>query len=113
MALGMSYKDYWYGDCMMVRYYRQAHRIRQRQMNAEAWLQGGYFFDALVAVAPILIPFNKHPKLGEYPKEPYPIDREMKKESERRKMETMKLKFMAKVGRANEQLKRKDGDGNG
>lgn len=113
MALGMSYDEYWNGDCMLVKYYRQAERIRQRRMNSQAWLQGRYVYDAIMAVAPVLIPFNKHPKPGEYPKEPYPIDRETREAAEKKRMEMQKAKFMAKIGRVNEQLrKQKEGDGN-
>lgn len=76
LALGMSYEDFWSKDSCMVIAYREADKIRRTERNYEAWLQGAYVYEAIVAVAPVLIPFAKNPKPSPYLKEPYPLSKE-------------------------------------
>lgn len=49
MAIGMTYEQYWYGDPLMVRDFYKAWKIRQQQINEQAWLNGVYFMKALEA----------------------------------------------------------------
>ena len=55
----MSYEQYWEQDCELVKYYRKAAQIKQELRNQDAWLQGAYFYEALVDAAPILRAFAK------------------------------------------------------
>lgn len=49
MAIGMSYDDFWFGSPSMAKHYYNAHQYKIRQRNEEMWLQGVYFYDALMA----------------------------------------------------------------
>ena len=50
----MGYHDYWDGDCEMARYYRDMdEKVKERQ-NEALWLQGLYFYEALVDASPVL-----------------------------------------------------------
>lgn len=45
----MTYDQYWYGDVSMVGAFRKAERLRQERVDAEQWLQGVYFMNAIQA----------------------------------------------------------------
>ena len=46
--------------------------IRQERCNREMWLQGAYFYDALLCAAPVFHAFAKSgTKAHPYPSEPY------------------------------------------
>ena len=49
LSIGMTYDEYWNGDAMLPKYYREAHKMRQENANHEAWLNGLYTYDALVS----------------------------------------------------------------
>ena len=72
--MGMTYDQYWNDDCTLVKYYRQADRIKSERKNQDAWLQGMYFYDALIRVSPILRAFARQGTKPEpYVEEAYPI----------------------------------------
>lgn len=88
MAYGMTYEEYWDGEVKAHKAYREAYKLRMKQMNLQAWLQGRYFYDALCATAPILRAFSKARKPNDYPKEPHDITPEdVKARKEREAME--------------------------
>lgn len=45
----MTYEQYWYGDPALIRDYRKADRIRRDRKDAESWLNGLYFMQAINA----------------------------------------------------------------
>lgn len=47
MAIGMSLAEYWEGSPHLVKYYRQAHKLKMEEQNQIAWIQGLYFKAAL------------------------------------------------------------------
>lgn len=55
----MTYEQYWEQDCDLVKYYRRAAQIKRDLKNQDAWLQGAYFYEALIDAAPILRAFAK------------------------------------------------------
>lgn len=59
LSIGMTYEQYWEQDCELVKYYREAAEIKQKLKNQDAWLQGAYFYEALVDASPILRSFVK------------------------------------------------------
>ena len=70
----MTYEQYWEQDCDLVKYYRRAARIKQDLKNQDAWLQGAYFYEALIDVAPILRAFaKKGTKPTPYANQPYEL----------------------------------------
>lgn len=72
LSIGMTYEQFWLGDCELPRYYRKAYGIRIERDNYSAWLQGGYIYDALCAVSPVFRAFAKSgTKPAPYHKEPY------------------------------------------
>lgn len=88
LAIGMTYDQYWNDDCLLVKYYRKADEIRNKQKNSELWLQGLYIYDALCKVSPILHAFAKSgTKPIPYPDKPYATSEE---ESEKNKLEKQK-----------------------
>lgn len=67
----MTPEEYWDGDVWLVEYYRKAEELRQKRLNAQAWLQGAYVYDAIGRLSPILKPFVKKAKPQPYPARPY------------------------------------------
>ena len=85
MSLGMSYHDYWDGDCEMARYYRDMdEKVKERQ-NETLWLQGLYFYEALLDASPALNPMIKKNKPLPYRKSPIPITETQSRQEEEEK----------------------------
>lgn len=115
MAIGMTWDQYWNQDCDMVRHFRKAAKIKLDLQNQQAWLQGVYFYEALIDVAPVLRAFaKKGTKPIPYRSEPLDIhgDGENKKSAERKinrhrqYMETFMVGF-------NQKFKKKGGGADG
>ena len=68
LAMGMTYEQFWKQDCSLVIAYRKAYKLRQEEINRNAWLQGLYIFKAL-QTAPVTV--NGFAPKG-YTPEPYP-----------------------------------------
>lgn len=84
----MTYDQYWNDDCMLVKYYREADKMRYERMNQQLWLQGMYVYNAICCAAPIFHPFaKKGTTAAPYPDKPYALSadsvRESKKEKEK------------------------------
>lgn len=93
LSIGMTEKQYWDKDCLLVKAYREAEKIRRERMNQRAWLQGMYFYDALSRIAPVLQAFaKKGTKAKPYVDEPYSLTKES---SESRKEKTTEQKGLA------------------
>lgn len=86
LSIGMTWEQYWDGDNTMVKYYREAEKIRVENRNTEMWLQGAYIYKVLEAFAPILPAFpKKNARVGDYLSAPIPLtdeDAEKNKEQE-------------------------------
>ena len=91
LSIGMTYEQYWDGDPMLVKYYREAEELRNEKKNQELWLQGMYVYEAIADLTPVLHAFaKKGAKPQPYPTTPYPIT---KKQHERIKLEKEKQMF--------------------
>lgn len=106
----MTATEYWDGDCLLVKAYRKAQRIRDEREDALAWLHGRYVYDALRRVSPLFHDFVKNrPKEIPYPDKPYlEMEKERKREETREQMKQNGLAFMlAYTEKFNKQFKAK------
>lgn len=82
LAIGMSYAEFWAGDPTLARYYRKAYRIKQEEINNNAWLQGMYIYDAVAtALHNALAGKNTQPR--KYAQQPYNFYKKEKSEAEK------------------------------
>lgn len=88
----MTYDQYWHGDPLMVRAFYKAYKVRQQQVNVEAWLYGAYVYRALDSTVG-----NVFRKAGaeraEYPKKPIEVNIEEKTELEKEQREEQEAVF--------------------
>lgn len=117
LSIGMSWEQFWDGECEIARHYRKAHELKRRQKNEELWLQGLYIYEALCDVAPVMHAFaGKDAKPITYSSLPYPITEkeriQRQAEEERKRFEAMKEKMYAKVSAINAKMKQKEADAN-
>ena len=98
LSIGMTYEQYWEGDCTLVKYYRKAEELRNEKRNQELWLQGMYVYEAICDVAPILHAFaKKGTKPTPYSTKPYPLtEKQVKRDEEekQRKLAEKGKRFM-------------------
>ena len=91
LSIGMTYEQFWDGDPMLCKYYREAEEIRNEKKNQELWLQGMYVYEAIADLSPILQAFaKKGTKAQPYSDKPYAIT---KKERDRIKAEKERETF--------------------
>ena len=72
----MTYNEFYKQDHTLVIAYRQARKLKREMKNEELWLQGAYVYHAVSRIAPLLIPFNEHPKVEPYLDKPFPLSDE-------------------------------------
>lgn len=95
----MSWDDYWNGDCEMVRYYRQAAKLKRDQKNTELWLQGLYVYEAMLDASPVLrtsLDGKRHTPLP-YPSQPYALDDREREERKKAEEVTKAVTFRARM----------------
>lgn len=108
MSIGMSYADYWDGDCQMVKYYREAFKLREKQRNKNNWELGRYIYDALCDVAPAF-GFGRG-RIQPYLSEPFQLSFEKKavvKTDEKKKLEKSSAYMMQMALQFNKRRKEK------
>lgn len=89
MSFGMSYQDYWDGDIAMHRMYREANKQKMLVENRMLWLQGMYFYEALLDAGRYIKAFSKS-KPAPYPDKPYDLFAE---ERRRRELKEQREKY--------------------
>ena len=95
LSIGMTYEQFWDGDPMLAKYYRQADEIRNDRKNQELWLQGMYIYEALCDVAPILHSMaKKGTKANPYSERPYAITEKqrLREAEEKERLNALKAK---------------------
>ena len=102
LSIGMTYDQFWNGDPILAKQYRQADELRQERRNQELWLQGMYIYEALCDVAPVLRAFaGKGAKPAKYSEEPYAITPKQRKrieeEREKKLLEKGKSKYAYEI----------------
>ena len=75
----MTADEYWNASPFLAKAYREAHKLKQRQRNEYAWLQGLYFYNAVRSVVASAIG-KKGSKKEEYIKEPIDLGLETEQE---------------------------------
>lgn len=105
----MPYELFWNGDCVLVEIYRKAYELKEKQNNQQSWLQGLYFYEALLDVSPVIHAFAKKGTTAiPYPSEPYALtkhDAWIKKEkTEQLKYSTGKAKVKIWADRINKKM---------
>ena len=83
----MTYEQYWDGDCEMVKYYLAAFQDQQEQESFYLWMQGRYFYEALLNASPALNGMSKNHKPTPYPEEPYPLSQREAEHQDKRRQE--------------------------
>lgn len=109
LSIGMSYEQFWEGDCWLPKQYVEAYKLRVRRDNEQAWLIGRYVYDAICAVSPILHAFAKNgTQAHPYLERPYPSSMEEVREREIQRMKDAAEGFRALVEAKNAQLRLKE-----
>lgn len=74
MSIGMTPDEFWKGEPLLAKWYRESFRMKRDMMNEQRWLQGMYIYDALCDAAPLFRSFTKRgTRASPYPKEPYQL----------------------------------------
>lgn len=105
LAMGMTYEQFWDGDVCAHKAYREAKRIRINEENRNMWLQGLYFYEALLDVGQYTKAFSKaKPRpYRDAPIDLFEEERKEREENERRKRyERIKEKMQAFAKQHNE-----------
>ena len=76
LSIGMTWDQYWNEDSTLVKYYREAYKLRLKERNADLWLQGLYFYHALCDASPLFRFSNKPQKAYPYLNEPIALTQE-------------------------------------
>lgn len=98
MSYGMTYDQYWNGDVYAHKAYKEAHKMKLREINSLAHLQAAYIYEALCNASSLfrgMKPSKPHPFRTE-PFDIFPEDVEARKEKEaREKYERIREKVAA------------------
>ena len=89
----MSYAEYWEGDSSLTRYYRKAYKIKQDEMNHNAWLKGLYTYDAISTALHNALR-GKGTKAKKYAEKPYEFQREKTEAEKAKEVEVEQHKAM-------------------
>lgn len=96
----MTWDQYWYGDVWMVGAFYKAEKLRLERMNQASWIQGLYFYRALLDVSPILHAFaKKGTKPQKYLEKPLPLfgeSQDQKEQEQAVKNERLKAQLFFK-----------------
>lgn len=113
MSYGMSYDDFWNSDLKRIDCFMDACEIRQRRnldlANFESFLNGRYVYEAILAIAPVLVTNPKpNAKTLPYPKKPIDLFGDKKEEMTpelKAESEALMVYFNMKMLEANERAK--------
>jgi len=88
MSYGMSYNDFWFGPSFMVKFYRDANKLRIKQQDENNWMIGMYVYEAVLDCSPVLHAFSKKgAKPLPYPEKPFLLDKLQEKTEEEKEQE--------------------------
>lgn len=111
----MTYEQFWEQDVELVKFYREADKIKTDRKNFECWLQGLYVYEAICDASPILHAFaKKGTKAIPYRDQPYDLRSEkkaVKKKEQKRDSKAKSIMEMWMVS-VNKKFEQKGGGGN-
>ena len=84
----MTLEEYWKGDSAYKKFVREAHLLKRKQANYDAWLNGFYVYKALENVSPLfrdLLKDHTPEKYIERPLDLYDTEDERKVKEEKQK----------------------------
>lgn len=113
LYLGMSYDEYWNGDCRLVRCYREAHELKREAKNQELHLQGLYIYEAFSVVMGQFAAglAGKKPDASvKYPDTPHPITEREKQAEKARSIEDAQ-KYLKSIKARTKQKEIENGNG--
>lgn len=114
LFMGMSYEEYWRGKPGLVRAYRKAWKMKREERNWEMWMQGAYFYNALLCVAPVMRAALSKEKVepGKYMDAPFPLTEKEAQEQEiaRERAETKRMLAKMEADSARELKRRKEAE---
>ena len=108
LAMGMTYDEFYHKDHTLAASYRKAFELQRERRNVEMWQMGAYIYQSVSRVAPLLVPFNKHPKAEPYLDKPIPFyEKESETETQQKAiadkgfayMQSMMMKVNKKFGK--------------
>ena len=111
LAIGMSYEEFWEKESWLVKSYREAQKLKFKDVNYSAWLNGVYVLQALQTGIPVVLTgmLKEHVKLPEYAHAPIDFDEKSKEEQEKKQMEAQMAKMKEMAERFNATFKKKHG----
>ena len=113
----MTYEQFWEQDPELVKYYREAWKLKREMRNQDLWLQGAYIYEAILDASPVLHAFaKKGTKAIPYRDSPYEIysKRTVKEEKTREEKNDNKAKAMMEMMMVsiNKKFEKKGGENN-
>lgn len=111
----MTTEEFWHGDARLCVAYRNADRLRTRRNDMLAWMYGGYTYEAIGALTPVLNPFSKRYKAEKYTEMPHIEQARREKErktiqQDEREEEMEMLRWLAQVDRRMKGADSQDGN---
>lgn len=111
LSMGMTYDEFWNGPPSLVRAYRQAWAIKQKNDEFDRWRRGMYVYDAILRASPVLRPFGKgEVKPMDYPDRPYPLTEKEAKEQEAQRERENFFAYLKRMEAESERNKQKRED---
>ena len=110
LSTGMTWEQFWQGSPSLTVAYRKAHELQSKRVNLEQWRMGQYMVSALqVSVVNMFLKKGTAPI--EYPKQPFPLNKEEleQREMERQEQLEEKLKAQMMMWAAESQSKKEGG----
>lgn len=96
LSIGMTEEQYWDRDCSLVKYYREADKLKRERENQNMWLQGMYIYDAISRLVPVLHAFaKKGTQAKPYVDAPYPLTKKAEKQAKVEKEKATASKGLA------------------
>ena len=80
----MSSEEYWEGNPSLPQYFLKAYKMRQEQLNHEAWLHGLYVYDAMISAMTHLS--DKKSEHKDYATKPYSFEKSNEEELQEKEL---------------------------